>query len=73
MEEEAFKDYYQNLIGITFDAELDKEVEKTEPEIRTTFTLNSGEKVTVEYVPYDDDFYTVYRDGVSDFVASKRK
>ncbi|NLM47562.1 MAG: DUF4340 domain-containing protein [Epulopiscium sp.] len=73
VEEEAFKDYYQNLIGITFDAELDKEVEKTEPEIRTTFTLNSGEKVTVEYVPYDDDFYTVYRDGVSDFVASKKK
>lgn len=28
VEEEAFKDYYQNLIGITFDAELDKEVEK---------------------------------------------
>ena len=37
MEEEAFKDYYQDLIGITFDAEIDKDVENTNPEIRDHF------------------------------------
>ena len=73
MEEEAFKDYYQDLIGITFDAEIDKDVENTNPEIRTTFTLDTGEKVTIDYVSYSDDFYAAFRDGESDFVVSKKK
>jgi len=73
VEEEAFKDYYQDLIGITFDAEIDKDVENTNPEIRTTFTLDTGEKVTIDYVSYSDDFYAAFRDGESDFVVSKKK
>lgn len=73
VEEEAFKDYYQDLIGITFDAEIDKDVENTNPEIRTTFTLDTGEKATIDYVSYSDDFYAAFRDGESDFVVSKKK
>jgi len=72
VEEDPFKDYYQALIGILADAENDKELEEN-PEVKTTFFLNIGSEreVHVNYVPYDDDFYAVFRSGKAEFLVHR--
>jgi len=74
VEEDQFKKYYQSLIGLMVDAENDKQL-KEEPAVKTTFYLNSGaqREVHVNYVPYNSDFYAVFRDGKSEFVLSKQQ
>jgi hypothetical protein len=74
VEEDAFKKYYQSLIGLIVDAENDRKVEE-KAEITTTYYLNHGpeKQVTVKYAPYNENFYAVFRDGVADFVISKGK
>ena len=71
MEEKPFKELYQSLIGIMVDAE-NKETLEESPEVSMAFTLNVDPKqVVVDYVPYNRDFYAVFRDGTSEFLASK--
>jgi hypothetical protein len=74
IKEEDFKKYYQTLIGLIVDAEIDKKVDE-KAEVTTTFYLNKGDEkqVTVKYAPYNENFYAVFRDGVSEFVISKEK
>lgn len=74
IKEDDFKKYYQILIGLTVDAEIDKKIEE-KTEVTTTFYLNKGneKQVTVNYAPYNENFYGVFRDGVSEFVISKDK
>ncbi|MBU3113301.1 DUF4340 domain-containing protein [Clostridium lacusfryxellense] len=69
-----FKTQYQEIIGLTVDAENDKEL-KDKPEISITYSINKGSKKqeVVDFVPYNDDFYAVFRDGKSDFVITKDK
>lgn len=75
VDEGAFKDFYQVLIGITADAEIDREMAEETPEVKTIFFLNKGSvrEAHVSYVPYDDNFYAVFRNGTAEFVASKRQ
>jgi len=70
--ESTFKSLFQKVIGLIVDTEHQKELEE-KPVIKTTFYLNKGKdrEVHVNYVPYDDNFYAVFRDGKSDFVISK--
>ena len=72
VEEKAFKKAYQSIIGITVDAELAKEL-KENPEVKTTFYLNKGpnREVHVNYVPYDNDFYAVFRGGKAEFIVNR--
>jgi hypothetical protein len=72
VEEDPFKKYYQSLIGILVDAENDKEIEE-EPEVKTTFYLNKGgnREIHVNYVPYNDEFYAVFRSGKAEFVVHR--
>jgi hypothetical protein len=74
VEEDPFKKYYQSLIGMTVDAENDKQLEEV-PEVKTTFFLNKGNKreVHVNYVPYNNDFYAVFRGDKAEFVLSKQQ
>lgn len=69
-----FKTQYQEIIGLTVDAENDKKLED-KPEVRITYSLNKGNKKQeiVDFVPYNDQFYAVFRDGKSDFVIAKDK
>ncbi|NLK21972.1 MAG: DUF4340 domain-containing protein [Epulopiscium sp.] len=73
IEESKFKSYYQKLIGITLDAEIDKTIKKEDTEISTIFILNTGETIVINYVPYNKDFYAVLRDNESEFVVTKKK
>jgi len=72
VEEKPFKKYYQSLIGILADAENNKELEGN-PEVKTTFFLNVGKEreVHINYVPYDNDFYAVFRGGKAEFLVYK--
>ncbi len=72
VEEKPFKKFYQSLIGILADAENNKELEEN-PEVKTTFFLNVGKdrEVHVNYVPYDNDFYAVFRSGKAEFLVHK--
>jgi ribosome biogenesis protein Nip4 len=74
IKEEDFKKYYQSLIGLTADAENDKNIEQ-KAELTTTYYLNKGNTkvVKVEYSPYNADFYSIFRDGNSEFLISKSK
>ena len=72
VEESKFKTLYQELIGLSVDAENDKKLD-VKPEVSITYTLNAGNEktVTVDFVPYNDQFYAVYRGGKSDFLIAK--
>jgi ribosome biogenesis protein Nip4 len=74
IKEEDFKKYYQSLIGLTADAENNKNVGQ-KAELTTTYYLNKGNTkvVKVEYCPYNADFYSILRDGNAEFLISKDK
>jgi hypothetical protein len=72
VEEDTFKKFYQQVIGISVDAENEKKI-TGKPDLKVTFTLNKGQKkeVIMEYIPFNADFYGAVRDGKSEFVVSK--
>lgn len=73
VEEKPFKKAYQSVIGVLVDSENTKELREN-PEVKTTFFLNKGpdREVHINYVPYDDDFYAVFRSGKAEFVVNKK-
>lgn len=74
IKEEDFKKYYQVVIGLLVDAESEKAVSGS-PEVTTTFYLNKGDKKqqVVQYIPYDNNFYAVLKNGATEFVIAKDK
>ena len=69
-----FKTEYQEIIGLTVDAENDKKLED-KPVISITYSLIKGseKQEIVDFTPYNDQFYAVFRNGKSDFVITKDK
>ena len=75
VDESAFRGLYQDLIGFTIETELTKEWDETaEPYVTIVFHKNTEEKtdLTVEFLPYDDDFYAVRVNGTALFGADVR-
>lgn len=74
VEEAAFRRLYQQIISLTVEAENDKQLPE-EPEVTVTFMLNTGgeRKVVINYVPYNRDFYAVFRGGTGDFLISRQQ
>jgi hypothetical protein len=74
VEEDSFKKFYQTLIGLTVDGEARGQVPE-KPEVSTSFFLNKGgaASVTVNYAPYDRDFYAVFIGGKCDFAITRLK
>ena len=67
-----FKDFYQDVIGLLADSANPNPRIPMRPEVTVTFHLNKGAGTYREYmVPYNRDFYAVYRDGVADVLVSK--
>jgi hypothetical protein len=67
-----FRTFYQSLIGISADAELDKTVQEN-PEFKITYYLNKGDSKVdkIEFCPYNNDFYAAFINGKAQFVVSK--
>lgn len=71
---DSFTGFYGDLMFLLADSENNKELEEN-PDIKITFHLLKGseQKVTLSYVPYDRDFYAVFRNGKSDFIISRNQ
>ncbi len=72
VEEDSFKKFYQEVIGLQVEGEMARRVANT-PEVTTTFWLNKGDsrRVKVEYAPYDRDFDAIFVNGVGEFALTK--
>ncbi len=71
--EQLFKNAYQSIIGLTVESECPEQPKNQAPELSMTFHLNKGpqREVQINYVPYDYDFYAVFRGGKCEFLISK--
>ena len=76
VEETDFKTLYNDMISLTYDKEISKEVTTEGTEPYATFSYHIfGEKektVTAAFLPYDDSFYIVEKDDGTHFFADKR-
>ncbi|WAM31343.1 DUF4340 domain-containing protein [Caldicellulosiruptor naganoensis] len=70
--EDTFRKFYQEIIGLLVDGENDKKPTGT-PEVTMKFYLVNKKVDVMEYIPYNDDFYMVVRNGKSDFVIAKEQ
>ena len=77
VEEDAFKTLYQSIISLTYDAEVKDTVdtEGVKPYLTLNFHVSGEQETTLEttYLPYDDSFYLVQKDGKAYFLVDKRK
>lgn len=71
-EEKPFKKMYQSLIGLFIDAEYTPPMAEN-PEIRITYNLTKGKRRehNVTFVPYNVDFYAVFKNGLSEFLINR--
>lgn len=69
VEEDSFKKTYQAIIGLQIEGELQRTPAAGAPVVTTRYHLNKGEDkdVTVEYLPYDKNFYAVSIEGKAEF------
>jgi len=76
-DEDPFRDLYQAVIGLTFDAERPEAVAGTPPPEERVLTLRyqveklPNSELVAHLTNYDRNFYAVHRDGVSEFLISK--
>ena len=72
VDEDAFKKFYQILIGVQIEGEMAHRVPDA-PAVSVTFQLNKGSPSTVkvDYAPYDRDFDAIFVNGVGEFALTK--
>jgi hypothetical protein len=71
-EEKPFKKVYQSLIGLLVDAPYTPPIAEN-PEIRITYNVKKGNRRehNITFVPYNVDFYAVFKNGLSEFLINK--
>jgi hypothetical protein len=71
--ESLFKSFYRDVIGLTFEADHRDKIAESAPAVTVVFHLNTGKerKYRISYVPYNRDFYAIFRNGHSEFLISK--
>jgi hypothetical protein len=75
-EELLVKRLYQSLIGLEIETELPSAQTMGEKaDLELTYTLNRGELRTyrLEYIPYDQDFYALFKNGTLEFLTSRQQ
>jgi hypothetical protein len=72
LEEDSFKKFYQELIGLMVEGEVTRPVVE-KPEVSVRFFMNKGlsKSVLVTYTPYDRDFDAIFIDGKSEFALTR--
>ena len=67
-----FKNFYQVAIGVLYDA-VNPSPKPGNPEVSFSLMLNTAghPTLTADYVPFNQNFYQVYRHGRSEFVVSR--
>jgi hypothetical protein len=71
--ESLFKSFYRDVIGLAFEADHRDKIAESHPAVTVIFHLNTGKerKSRIAYVPYNKDFYAIFRNGHSEFLISK--
>jgi hypothetical protein len=71
--DKPFRKIYQHLIGISLEGVAPDPVAYGEPFLTINYKLNleDAENVKVEFIPYNQDFYAFYHEGVGEFLVSK--
>jgi Domain of unknown function (DUF4340) len=74
VEEDSFKAFYQQLVGMQVEGEATKKVPEV-PDVTVRFYLNKGPSkvTTITYAPYDRDFDAVFVNGKSDFALTRQQ
>jgi hypothetical protein len=71
--DKPFRKIYQHLIGIALEGLAPEPVTYGESFLTINYKLNieDEENVKVEFIPYNQDFYAFYHEGVGEFLVSK--
>lgn len=73
VQELAFKTFYQRLIAISYDTEIEAYAPESEPIFTVTFHLIDKDPVVLRYYTFDNNFYAVQRDdNPIQFVSSRQ-
>lgn len=76
-DEDDFKALYQKVVSATYDTEAKEEVniDGVTPYLTMSFHIFGDHEKTVSasFLPYDDNFYVVEKDGLARFLVDKRK
>ena len=68
----TFRNFYQTVIGIAYEQEVELIEEPGTPDITVTYQLLDGERLVVEFFTFDANFYAVRQQGDSlRFVTSR--
>ena len=72
VEEQPFKELYQKIIQPQIDTDYQGNLTE-KPEFQILYTFNKGDEkeYRVSFVPYDVDFYALFRNGVSEFLVNR--
>jgi hypothetical protein len=71
--ESLFKSFYRDVIGLAFEADHRDRIAESNPAVTIIFLLNTGKEreCRISYVPYNKDFFAIFRNGQSEFLISK--
>ncbi len=72
VDKETFTDFYELIVGISFDEIMDRTEPESNPEIIITFNLMDGSKEVDKYYNYNDSFYVVNKGEGSSMLVSKQ-
>jgi hypothetical protein len=75
VQDEAFKNFYQLVIGLSYDTALPEPFSKSgDPEVTVIYTLNTGaQNIEVNFYTYNKDFYAAELDkGQIQFVVARQ-
>src|SRR5699024_5016503 len=73
IDEKKAKQFYLSLLELKADAETEHKGIEEKAELQMIATYENGEKTTIEYIPYNQNFYEISTNGVRDFVIVKEK
>ena len=68
---ELAQDFYRSLISLTYEGNVEKEVEETSGEVTISFETKYEKDVT-NYISYDAMYYAVSRNGATEFIIQKK-
>ena len=72
VEGDDFADFYELLVGLSFDQIGEHTQKSGEPAVTLTYTLLDGTVETTEFYTFNDNFYSVGKDGEYDMLVSKQ-
>jgi hypothetical protein len=74
VEDEPFRKFYQDLLWIFLDAYHNESLKEV-PELTITYLLNKGrtKRHILGFVPYNVDFYALFKNGESEYLVSREQ